>query len=303
MDSFGVVGFVGAGILWRAIRLFPAAEQLRQVIATAVFMFFLPVLTFRSMLHAPLGSVLWQIPLVAASSIIGTALTGWLLCRTTSLAPPAAAAFVLTSAWGNVTYLGIPLLRATIAPEATYVAVLFDFAASTPLLWTLGVGLIHVIAGPPKDVRISRLHWLAIPPLWAAIAGLSMQALGIALPAMFDRILEIIAAAVIPLMMFALGLSLRWEYLRQWRMLVPVATLKLLVAPAIATVVSLAVGLGGIALRAAILEAAMPTMMLTLVVAERYHLESERVAAAIAVTTITSVVTLPLWWLVGSMLA
>ncbi len=298
-----MLGWVGAGIAWRQIRWLPAPEQVRRVVANAVFTIFLPALTVGSMLHAPLGSVLWKVPLVAVLSITATLACAWLLFRDHLLEQRRKAAFMLTAAWGNVTYLGIPVISATIGADQTFVAVLYDFAASTPLLWTLGVGTISAVTSRSGSMSGFGRQILALPPLWAAGLGLLLNVMGLKLPSHLDAIVRSAGALVIPLMMFVLGLSLRWEYLRRWHELVGIGILKLVVAPAVAIAVALIVGLDRRTLVATTLEAGMPTMMLVLVVAERFALDTDAVAAAIAVTTVASTATLPLWWFVASMLA
>ncbi|RMF34703.1 MAG: AEC family transporter [Chlorobiota bacterium] len=303
MDSLAAVGCVGLGIAWRWVRWLPSSDRIRRIVAETAFVALLPLLTFRSMARAPAGSVLWHVPLVAALTIgCVLAVAAFWLQRRADLDPRSRAALLLAAAWGNVTYLGIPVLTTTLGPEQVFVAVLFDFTASTPLLWTLGVA----VALAQTAESFHGLVWqrvVFLPPLWAAIAGLLWRFSGGTLSPLADGILGFGARAVIPLMMFVLGLSLRWEYLRQWRMLLPVAALKLLVAPVVAFGLAMAVGISGATLRATILEAAMPTMMLVLVVAERFGLATDQVAAAIALTTLASALTLPLWWLASAILA
>ncbi|GBD05036.1 hypothetical protein HRbin20_00613 [bacterium HR20] len=302
MDNLAAVGCVGLGIAWRWVGWLPSPDHIRRRVAELVFVAFLPLLTFRSMANAPVDSALWQVPLVASLTIgCVLAVAAFWLRHRANLDSRSRAALLLAAAWGNVTYLGIPVLTATLGPEQVFVAVLFDFAASTPLLWTLGVA----VALAQTSESSHGLVWqrvVLLPPLWAAIAGLLWRYSGAPLSPLADSILAFGARAVIPLMMFVLGLSLRWEYLRQWRMLLPVAALKLIVAPAVALGLAIAVGISGATLQATILEAAMPTMMLVLVVAERFGLATEQVAAAIALTTLASGLTLPLWWLASAML-
>ncbi|MCX7930211.1 MAG: AEC family transporter [Chlorobi bacterium] len=303
MDSVILVGFVGAGIAWRAVARQWSPEIVRRYITTVVFYVLLPALTFRSMVRAPFGEVLWQIPLVASTGIAGTVALAHIVLRwSVHLDPSRYAAALLSAAWGNVTYLGIPILVATLSGETVFVAVLYDFAASTPLLWTLGVFIAASGSGGTVQTGSVVRKLAAVPPLWTAVLGIAAGASGITVPLAAERVLIVLSSAVMPLMMFVLGLSLRWEYLRYWRELVPVAGLKLLVSPLLVLCIGLAIGLHGTTFRAALLEAAMPTMMLTLVVAERYRLDVEYVAAAIALTTVASTATLPLWWGIGSML-
>ena len=72
------------------------------------------------------------------------------------------------------------------------------------------------------------------------------------------------------------------------------SVLRLVVAPAIAFGVGMLLLGVGVPLRVAVLEAGMPSMMLALVVGERFGLDTDFIASAIFVTTAASAVTLPL---------
>jgi predicted permease len=101
---------------------------------------------------------------------------------------------------------------------------------------------------------------------------------------------------VAPLIMLSVGLSLRASTMaRTAGSLAVLSVLRLLVAPVIAIgVCSLLFGNADTAVRVIALEAGMPAMMLTLVVGERFGLDTDFIASAIFVTTAASAVTLPL---------
>jgi predicted permease len=101
------------------------------------------------------------------------------------------------------------------------------------------------------------------------------------------------------MIMLSVGLSLRPEaVLRVPGALGVVVVLKLVLAPVIALTVGSA-SLDAQLLRVAVLEAGMPSMMLTFVVGERFGLDTDLIAAAIFVTTVLSAITLPLMQVVA----
>jgi predicted permease len=101
---------------------------------------------------------------------------------------------------------------------------------------------------------------------------------------------------VAPLIMLSVGLSLRASTMvRTAGPLAVLSALRLLVAPIIAIGLGwLLFGTGDAAVRVLALEAGMPAMMLTLVVGERFGLDTDFIASAIFVTTAASALTLPL---------
>ncbi len=101
--------------------------------------------------------------------------------------------------------------------------------------------------------------------------------------------------------MFALGLGLSWGHLshRDIRPLGITAAIQLAFMPAVVLVVGRATGLGGQLLEDGGLEGAMPSMILGLVLCDRYRLRTALFASAVTLTTILSLASLPLWhrWL------
>jgi predicted permease len=99
-------------------------------------------------------------------------------------------------------------------------------------------------------------------------------------------------------MLFSLGLSLEWSASR-WRhlpSLVPVVVISLFLIPLVVWGVASSIGLQGDVLAAVVLEAAMPSMVLGIVLCDRFNLDASLYAAAVTVTTALSMITLPMWY-------
>jgi predicted permease len=105
-------------------------------------------------------------------------------------------------------------------------------------------------------------------------------------------------------MLFSLGLGLRWGagWGARLNRVLPVVIIQLLLTPLLIWGASGLVGLGGAVRTAVVLEAAMPSMVLGIVLCDRYRLDSSLYAMAVTVSTALSIVTLPLWfaWLGGA---
>ena len=109
---------------------------------------------------------------------------------------------------------------------------------------------------------------------------------------------SVMSGAVSPLMLIALGLSLRWDTLRfaqAWPITI-VALIQLVLMPVWVWLAARLFGLSGDTLTGIVLEAAMPSMVLGLVICDRYGLDTSLYAAAVTVTTAISFITLPLWF-------
>jgi predicted permease len=285
------------GAVWRIIR--PGgldADLTRTVLTTVVFYLFLPALVLEVLWTADLGLEALRISLFGTAIILFGATATWLVARVLSIEPRRLGAAMLGIAFANVTYLGLPVLEHVFGPWARSIVVQIDLFASMPLVLTFGVLIARKYGTTPDGDRI----WRALvvnPPLWAAVVGLGLNLAGVAEPGWAGKSLAPLAATVVPLMLFALGLGLRWDAWR-WRNL-PLAALvlafKLLAIPWFGLELGLALGFRGDTLTALVLEAAMPSMLLGVVYCDRYRLDTAFYALAVTLTTLFAMLSLPFW--------
>ena len=76
---------------------------------------------------------------------------------------------------------------------------------------------------------------------------------------------------------------------------IPIVMLQIAIAPLIVWGVANGVGLEGVVLTATVMEAAMPSMVIGIVLCDRYGLDTGLYAAAVTLTTLLSLFTLPAW--------
>jgi predicted permease len=294
-----MAGLILCGIGWRWLQ--PAGLEpvhTRKVLTSLVYYLLLPALVLSVLWQAELGNTTLFIALSGVFAVV----VGWLLsslvCRVCNTRPAVAGAVILAAAFPNVTYLGLPVLEATFGPWARSVAIQMDLFACTPLLFTLGVLIAarHGTAAPGAHSMSGEL--LRIPALWAASLAVLLNLLDVEMHGVLAGLLGMLERGVVPLMLFSLGLSLQWNR-EQWHKLptvVPVVALRLLLVPALVAVFATAIGLSGELHAAVVMEAAMPSMVLGLVFCDRYDLDVSLYATTVTVTTVLSLLTLPLWY-------
>ncbi len=286
------------GMGWRLVKpLGLDADSLRQALTSLVFVLLLPALVLLVLWRAPLGvDTLWIAGVAAAMVLLGAGLSKWVY---TLLGKPrvTVGTLVLAAGWPNATYLGLPVLEETLGPWARSIAIQYDLFACTPLLLTLGILLAksHGDAGYRESPLIALIK---VPPLWAALAGVVFNFSGVPLNPWLEGVLERLALTVPPLMLIALGMGLRWDTLHWERLLLllPVALIQLLLLPVVALLIVGSAGLAPKLQAAVVLEAAMPTMVLGMVLCDRYKLDAGLYAAAVFLTTMLSLFSLPLWF-------
>ncbi len=296
---FQMAGLILCGIGWRLFK--PAGlspTETRKVLTSVVYYVLLPALVLIVLWKADLSTRPVLIAVSAASGIAAGFLLGFLSCRVCRNSRAEAGALILAMAFPNATYLGLPVLEATFGSWARSIAIQYDLFACTPLLFTVGV-LFAARMGNSHESRASLVSGLLrIPPMWAAIIAVGLNLEKVPVPAVLEGLLDLLGRGVVPLMLFSLGLSLEWSASR-WRLLpslVPVSIISLFLVPLVVWAVASMLGIQGEVLAAVVLEAAMPSMVLGIVLCDRFNLDAGLYAAAVTATTAMSLVTLPLWY-------
>jgi malate permease and related proteins len=286
-----------AGMIWRVVSpgtLSP--EQMRTALSALVFYFLLPALALLVAWTATWQRELFYVSLVAIMAV----LVGFALMmgvgRVMRLASSQTGALVLAAAFGNVTYLGLPVLESLFGNWARVVVVQYDLFANTPLLFSLGV-YIGVRYGHDSHGVSGIQNFVRLPYLWTALVGLCLNLLDLPPPALVLSLLEKLSAMIAPLMLFAIGLAMRVQEitLKNMMLVAPVALIQLVLVPALVYFPAVGIGLEGQWLQAVILEAAMPVMLLGLVLCDRFQLDAGLYAIAATLSTLVSLLTLPLW--------
>ena len=253
----------------------------------------LPAFVFQVVHGAQLRSDLWGVVAIAWVVFVVMAALAWGAARLLRLPRQIAGGFIIACALGNTGFVGYPVTQALFGARDLPEAVFYDVFGTVGALVLVGL-LIAQRYGDNEECRVNPLReLLTFPAVIALAVGLLMRPL--AIPGLVSNGLELLANMVAPLIMLSVGLSLRFRNIgRNAVSLSVLSGLRLLVAPAIALAVGTVLLGHGLPLRVAVLEAGMPSMMLTLVVGERFGLDTDFIASAIFVTTAASAVALPL---------
>jgi len=264
----------------------------------AVLNVFLPALAFNLMSTSKADRSFVSIPLTAAVVVLLCTVVGFavysLIPRIRDISRPTFGVILLAASYGNVTYLGLPVITEMLGPDQGYVAILYDLLASTPLLLTVGVFLASRYgSGRSATLGASLRRVFMLPPLWGVAVGIAARLGGIPVPQLVLDTTALMGKAVIPLMMFTVGLALDFRELKRLPLAVPAIMIKLILAPFLAWWVGARLGVSGIALKAITIEGAMPVMILALVIADEFDLDVPFAATCIAISTVALFFTLP----------
>lgn len=225
------------------------------------------------------------------------------LGATRVFAKSAAGTVALVVTFGNVAYLGLPLVQRVLGDAVVGIASL-AVAIHVSLSMLLGPWLLLRWSGSEGAAPVAAV--LRQPLTYAPFVGLAARALPDELVAGTVALLEPLGASAAPVAMFLLGLYLHRhrDALRLDAVVLRHVVLKLGVLPAITF--GLAFGLrelellGALEARVLVLLAAMPAAISTFAIAERFGVGERRVCQAVVATSWLSALTIPLVaWLVG----
>ena len=289
---------IAAGGLWPRWQSGVSAVALRGEISRLVLDFFAPMLFFAVAARATVDLDLLQVPAVlGVATLGGLALAALVLFATPlgrHLSDPAKGTILLASGFGNVLFFGYPFLTTVFGESGARYPFFADMLATTPLVWSLGVWIAFRCGNHTHHA--SFLHmWLRLPPVWGFAAGLAVNLSGLPLEPLIEAA-HWAGSPTIPLMLFVLGLTIPWHDLRPQKAVMIALAIKLALMPLLALGVALAwPGPLSEPGEAAVLEAAMPTMVMVIALADRFGLDARLAGLVMGWSTLSGLVTLPFW--------
>ncbi len=290
---------MAGGIVWRIVKpMGLGAEQTRTVLTTVVYYFFLPAMVLEVLWTADIGVHSLQYTILAVSSVLFGMGGFWLIDKLLKLEHRCLGAMILASGFPNTTYLGLPVLEQTFGSWARSVVIQLDLFAVSPLLFTFGIIMVRHYGTEPSSIRQPVWSFLNAPPFWAAGIAVLLNLNSVPAPIWLTGTLKLLSGAVVPLMLFSLGLALSWQAVRVRNIpyIAPVVVIKMILMPLFAILLVDHLTMANNYKAAAVLDLAMPSMVLGIVLCDRYKLDSSLYAMAVTVTTALSLVTLPLWY-------
>jgi malate permease and related proteins len=214
--------------------------------------------------------------------ILASGVLAWLAARGTHTQARTLVPVVMFNNCGN---MGLPLALLAFGPD--------NFGAAVALFSISN--LIHFSLGARITSAHARTRDLLLSPLMIATAlGFASAATGVRPPEVIFTGLKIMGEAMLPLMLFALGVRLTALQRRD----VPRGLLGAFARPVIGLAIALplawALGLAGASRGQLILFGSLPPAVMQFLLAERYRQEPEKVAAMILLGNALAVLFVPL---------
>lgn len=264
-----------------------------RTLSRTAYYLFVPAFTFDVISRS-------DVPLASAGRMAGFAVVTHLafgaiafgIARLLGRSRKTTAAWVMLSVFGNVGNFGLALITfrlgdAALVPATIYfiVILLTSFVVCVGVAaWTRGGGKLAAVGSVFRT-----------PAILVAGPALLVSSAHLELPLLVSRTVGLLGGAMIPTMLFVLGVQLaQTRGLRPDADVVVVSALRLAGAPAVAFLLAAPFGLSGLERASGILQAGMPAAILVAIIATEYDVEPGFVTAAVLFSTVASLPTLTL---------
>ena len=243
---------------------------------------FLPALVFSVMSSQDFDLARYPgLAIAAAAVFFGSGLIAWpvaifLKYDIRTFLPP-----MMFNNCGN---LGLPLALLAFGDAGLAPAIVLLIVTNL-LYFSFGIYLVN-----------RQVHWRSVllsPPILASVAGLVVSLLDFSVPVMIATPIAMLGEALIPVMLFALGIRLVDVKLSDWKIGLVGAVLCPLTALIVALAIQPLLQLPDEQFRQLLLYCALPPAVLVYLVAEQYQQEPQKVAALVGFGNIAAIVIVP----------
>lgn len=252
----------------------------------------LPSMIFSALYTADLSMIssLGILPFVILASSFLTGIISYFILKRFNLSDKMLWSVLVTIMIANTGFMGYPISIGVYGSEGFLRAIFCDMATSVIFL-ILSFALVLKFGGSPKTA-VKKIAFF--PPLWAIILGILLNITHISIGPVLENTVNYLGNGTIPLIMLSLGISIDFGGIKRSKnMIIFTSIMKLLIFPLIAFFIVSHLGLLDLQFKIPIIEAAMPSGMLSLVLAITYKLDYELTSDCILINTVISLVTLP----------
>jgi predicted permease len=261
-----------------------------RAVSHVAFSVFAPCLIFQLIMdnHVPVGALLRMFGFaMTALLVLGGIAFG--VARALGWSRSLTSALVLTVMLPNAGNLGLSTSLLAFGDAGLAQASLF-FLGSSIVTYTLGV---FVASLGRAGLGAALLGLVKVPAIWGVALAFIMSGAGRALPGPIATSVKLLADACIPTFLVILGMQLFAARRAGPSKPVAIATgLRLIGGAAVGLLLASVFGLEGAARQAGVLQASMPTAVITIILATEYDIEPEFVTGVVFVSTVLSPFTL-----------
>lgn len=277
------------GILLRKTKIL--SQNHSSLLSSIVINISLPSLIFINIATADISGEMIYLPITAFAISFICMVIAFIYSKIRHYTKVKTWTIIILVALMNTAFIGYPIVLGVFGNEGFVRAIFFDMAMAIMLVF-FGMVLSSQFGGDRKEVLLNGLKFV---PLWALLFGILFNLFNIPMGYVLENSLTYLGNSTIPLIMLSLGLTINFADFKSYLSdTIFVCLVRLLIAPLLLYALLLYLGVSGFIMNVSVIESAMPTAMNALVLAITYNLDVELVSSVVFMTTILSVVTLPL---------
>lgn len=240
--------------------------------------------------------------IVPFTSIITSYLVGYVVAQLLQIEKKRKGTFSSMFSLSNTIFIGLPVNLALFG-EQSMPYVLLYYIANTSLFWTIGANGIRKdgMSSQGKVALDEVLKNIFSPPLLGFISAIILILTGVSLPHFVIDACKYLGNMTTPLSMLFIGIAIYAVKLKNVKFTKDMAAIilgRFVVAPLIVMAITYAMPLPILMKKVFIIQASLPVMTLTAVVAKSYQADAEYAAVMTTVTTIAALVTIPIYMLI-----
>lgn len=295
-----LMGVILVAVLLRSVGLIK--EDQGKLFANLVTHVTLPALVFSSLSHAIIYLEYALLALLMVTAELISLILAWAVGKRLHLENAQMGAFMLTSAFGSSSFLGYALISQVFPGNIDTMteAVIISEVGLVPVLFTVGT-MVAIYYGrtdlDSKGRLLATTSFFKSPLFFSLIAGVLWSTLklpveGTLITPIFN-FLEVLSSANTFLVAMTVGVLLHFSGMREilWVILFAVL-IKLILKPLMVWVPTLAMDLQDWQMQVLVLEAAMPSALLTVVFAKTYGCDAKLASKLIFATLVASGITI-----------
>lgn len=268
-------------------------------VTQVAFLLLAPCLVFDALASSHVsGMALLRMVGFGATTLLGLGAVTALVGRALRWPRRLIAAAVLVVMMPNAGNYGLSVNLFAFGQPGLAQATLF-FVTSSMITFTVGVVVASAGTAPWTEALRGLVR---VPAVWAVLLAFAMRGTGTTLPFPLLRAVESLSHACVPVFILILGMQLRVAGFNAPRgPLAAVTVLRMAGGVAAGLLLAPLFGLEGVARQAGVLQASMPSAVITTILAGQYDVEPDFVTAVVLVTTLLSPFTItPLLALLGA---
>jgi predicted permease len=265
-------------------------DLVNRTITRLTFYVLSPCLVFSSLVSSQLkGAEIGRIALAATIGILLMGVIGYGFGRILRFGRTEMILLILAAMFSNVGNMGLPFNQLRYGEAGISRAIIYMFISSV-IVYTVGVFITSL---GKQTWQQALKDTFKLPIIYAVLSALIVYGLAIPVPQPIMSGITIAGEGSIPVMLILLGMNMAdANGAIKWRVTLPAVATRLMIAPLVAALVAILLGLQGFARNVTIIEAAMPVAVASIVLTTEFDVEPETMTGIVVASTLLSPITL-----------